>query len=127
METGADRRHGRRLAVCGHPESRVRATLDARLLDLSHTGARIEHNNLLRPGFVCTLEFPRALANLVLSVQVMRSVVVGSEVAASGERVLRYESGLAFVKLGPEQQKLLDQVLERLEMEPGLGEGRLLL
>ncbi len=113
------------MAVTGRPGGRVRATLDARLVDLSKTGARIEHNNLLRPGFTCTLEFPQSLGDLVLSVQVVRSVVVGTEFTQVGERQLRYESGLTFVGLKPEQQKMLEEMVDRLEPSSGLGEGRL--
>ncbi len=125
MASGAERRRGRRVVVEGRPGGRVRATLDARLVDLSHTGARIEHNNLLRPGFTCTLEFPESLGDLVLSVQVVRSVVVGSEFTPAGERLLRYESGLAFVGVKPEQQKVLEEVVARLDPVSGLGNGRL--
>ncbi len=127
MATGAERRRGRRVAVTGRPGGRVRATLDARLVDLSKTGARIEHNNLLRPGFTCTLEFPQSLGDLVLSVQVVRSVVVGTEFTAAGDRLLRYESGLTFVKTKPEQQKALEDILARLDPGSGLGNGRLVL
>jgi hypothetical protein len=126
MTTESERRRGRRVVVSGRPGGRVRATLDARLVDLSSTGARIEHNNLLRPGFTCTLEFPQGVADLVLSVQVVRSVIIGTEFATGGERRLRYESGLAFVNVTPEQQKVLVEVVERLDPEHGLGNGRLL-
>jgi hypothetical protein len=126
MTTESERRRGRRVVVSGRPGGRVRATLDAHLVDLSSTGARIEHSNLLRPGFTCTLEFPHAIADLVLSVQVVRSVIIGTEFATGGERRLRYESGLAFLNLKPEEQKLLEDIVERLDPDRGLGEGRLL-
>jgi hypothetical protein len=126
MATGAERRRGRRVVVGGRPGGRVRATLDARLVDLSSTGARIEHNNLLRPGFTCTLEFPESLGDLVLSVQVVRSVVVGTEFTSAGDRLLRYESGLTFVNVKPEQQQALEETVARLDPTSGLGEGRLL-
>ncbi|HTU03629.1 MAG TPA: PilZ domain-containing protein, partial [Candidatus Sulfotelmatobacter sp.] len=90
MTTIPERRRGRRIAVAGRPGGRVRATLEARLLDLSSTGARIEHRNLLRPGFTCTLEFPTSLAKMVLTVQIVRSIVVGTEYTDAGERLLRY-------------------------------------
>jgi len=50
-----ERRKGRRVKLPERPGGRIRATLSARLLDLSTTGARIEHHNMLRPGFTCTL------------------------------------------------------------------------
>jgi hypothetical protein len=114
--------------LVGRPGSRVRATLDARLLDLSATGAKIEHRDLLRPGFTCTLEFPDSLAPLVLPVQVVRSVVAGTEYTDTGERLLRYESGLSFGTLTEEQEELLKEVLAHLTPDDGnLGAGRLVL
>lgn len=127
MATSPERRRGRRVPVAGRPEGRVKATLDARLVDLSSGGARIEHYNLLRPGFTCTLEFPTSLAPLTLSVQIVRSMVVGHEPSATGERLLRYESGLAFVRVTAEQQKLIEDILQRLDPGGSLGSGRLIL
>jgi hypothetical protein len=97
------------------------------VLDLSATGARIEHPNLLRPGFACTLEFPQSLGGLVLPVRVVRSAVVGTEEVATRDRVLRYESGLTFASLTAEQQATLETVLTRLAPGGKLGDGRLVL
>jgi hypothetical protein len=35
--------------------------VETRLIELSATGARIEHGNLLRPGVACVLELPGSL------------------------------------------------------------------
>jgi hypothetical protein len=101
--------------------------LEARLVDLAITGARIEHHNLLRPGLACTLEFPSALGALVLPVRVVRSSVVGTEMSATGERVLRYESGVSFVDLSAEQRAALEETLNRFASGEALGSGRLVL
>lgn len=127
MEKTPERRQGKRLPVSGRPNGRVRATLDARLVDLSGNGARIEHLNLLRPGFLCTLELPQAVGDLSVQVQVVRSLVVGAEAGPTGERVLRYESGLVFTKLTPGQQESLAAILDRLAAAEDLGNGRLVL
>lgn len=127
MERTSDRRQGKRLPVAGRPNGRVRATLDARLIDLSGNGARIEHLNLLRPGFLCTLELPQTVGELSVQVQVVRSLVVGAEAGPTGERVLRYESGLVFTKLTPGQQEALAAILDRLAAAGDLGNGRLVL
>jgi hypothetical protein len=127
MSQFVERRKGRRVSIPGRPGGRVRATLEARLLDLGTTGARIEHHNLLRPGFTCTLELPAALGGLVLSMRVVRSAVVGTGKSATGERLLRYESGVAFIELTAEQQATLDAVVERLTSGEALGSGRLVL
>ncbi|HSB67812.1 MAG TPA: PilZ domain-containing protein [Candidatus Methylomirabilis sp.] len=122
-----DRRGAPRVVIPGRIGSRVRATIEARILDLSTSGARIEHQNLLRPGFACTLELPPALGAHSLAVRVVRSTVVGTEQSGTGERLLRYESGLAFVGITEEQQIGLKQILERLTPGGGLGEGKLVL
>jgi len=127
MGAFVERRRGRRVSIPGRPGGRVRATLEARLLDLGSTGARIEHHNLLRLGFTCTLELPPALGALVLSVRVVRSAVVGTETGPSGERLLQYESGLAFLDLTAAQQATLEGVLDRLASGEALGSGRLVL
>lgn len=127
MAATPERRRAKRLAVAGHPGGRVRATLEATLIDLSASGARIQHQNLLRPGFACTLEFPVSLVELHASVRVVRSVVVGRGTDRSGERSLRYESGLQFVNLTPEQQAIIEAILGRLAPKQGRGEGRLVL
>jgi hypothetical protein len=122
-----ERRRGRRVAIPGRPGGRVRATLDARLLDLAITGARIEHHSLLRPGLACTLELPPTLGALVLPVHVVRSSVVGTETSATGEHLLRYESGLAFSELTAEQRTTLEAMLDRFTSGDALGSGRLVL
>ncbi len=127
MSKAPERRQGRRITIAGRPGGRVRVTLEARLLDLSTSGARIEHFNVLRPGFTCTLEFPAALGPLVLPVRVARSTVVGTDSGSAGERLLRYESGVMFVGLTPEQQRGLDEILSHLLPREDLGEGRLIL
>jgi hypothetical protein len=97
------------------------------LLDLGTTGARIEHHNLLRPGFTCTLELPSTLGGLVLPVRVIRSAIVGTETGPAGERLLRYESGVAFVGLPADQMAALEAVLNRLASGDALGSGKLVL
>ena len=127
MAGSPDRRRGKRFAVAGHPGGRVRATLEATLIDLSASGARIQHQNLLRPGFACTLEFPSAFGEVNVPVQVVRSVVIGTGADRAGEQKLRYESGLQFVNLTPEQRATIEAILERLAPKQGLGGSRLVL
>lgn len=106
-------RQAARVRLAGRPTTRVRPTLDARLIDLSTTGARIEHVDLLRPGFACSLELPAANGSTVLSGQIVWSSVVGTEASPEGERHLRYESGLAFLGVTAEQQVTLTKILEQ--------------
>ena len=104
--------------------ARARGTLEVRLLDLSLSGARIEHLGLLRPGASCELEFPAALSPLILSGRVVRSAVVGDEQGPASDRQLRYETGLAFVDVTPDQQAVLTRILEWIALG-GTTEGLL--
>lgn len=122
-----ERRSAERVAVPGRLGSRIRATLEARLLDLSTTGARIEHYNLLRPGFTCSLELPSQFGSMNLPVRVVRSDIVGTQKSASGDQLLRYESGLTFISLTPDQVAAVENIVKRLSPGGGMGNGKLVL
>ncbi len=116
----------RRVPLPARPAAAIRLTEDVRLLDVSLTGVRLAHEQLLRPGRICTLEFPASLGGFVLTAQVVWSQVVGTMPSAGGP-LLRYESGLQFPQLSPEQHRILEQALEKanrpLEEELPAGEG----
>ena len=114
-----ERRKATRILVTGRLGARARATLNVRLVDLSRSGARIEHSGLLRPGATYAFELPPALGSLVLTAKVVHSRVVGTEPTPEGERLLLYQSGLTFVGITAEQQVGLAAVLEHLT--PGDG------
>ena len=114
-----ERRNATRILVTGRLGARARATLNVRLVDLSRSGARIEHSGLLRPGATYALELPPALNSLVLTAKVVHSRVVGTEATPEGERLLLYQSGLTFVGITAEQEVGLAAALEHLP--PGDG------
>jgi hypothetical protein len=122
-----ERRNATRILVTGRLGARARATLNVRLLDLSRTGARIEHSDLLRPGATYALELPPALNSLVLTARVVHSTVVGTEPTPEGERLLLYQSGLTFVGITAEQEVGLAAALERLTPGGGPGDGHPIL
>jgi hypothetical protein len=127
MPGGSERRRAPRILVAGRLGARARATLDVRILDLSRSGVRIEHYELLRPGATYTFELPPTLGPLVLTAKVVHSAVVGTEATTDGERHLRYQSGLTFVRITAEQQSALAAILERLTPGGGLGDGHLMV
>lgn len=96
-------------------------------MDLSLTGARIEHLGLLRPGFPCTIELPAAKGPVALPTRIVWSAVVGSQKGADGERILRYESGLEFTGLTAEQQAALSNYLEQVTRGAAVGDGKVAL
>lgn len=109
-----ERRRGRRVVVPGETRGRVRATVETRVIDLGLTGARIEHSNMLQPGCACVLELPESLGALALAARVARTVEIGTAEKDAVPPTLRYESGLIFTDLSPEQHLILESVLERL-------------
>ncbi len=127
MSKPPDRRGSPRFPIAGRLAARAHATLDVQLLDLSMTGARVEHVDLLRPGFSYSLELQSALGAVVLPVRIVHSTVVGTDPIAEGQRRLRYQSGLEFVSLTADQEAALAGIVERLNPGGSLGDGRVLL
>ncbi len=125
MPEQPDRRQRRRIPLPERPAGHLRTTEEVRLLDLSLTGARLEHEQLLRPGGTCTVELPPTFGSLILPAQVVWSRVAGTVPSAEG-RLLCYESGLQFPPLTSEQHALLRQGLERADSR-GLEDGGRLL
>lgn len=118
-------RGARRFLVAERLGAKAGATLEVRLVDLSATGARIEHAHPLIPGSACTFEFPPTLGVLVLSARIVHSMALTPSEIADGEGVgqHRYQSGLIFVDVTAEQQAVLAGALERLSPGSSL-EGR---
>jgi len=103
-----------RIPVTGELDAWARATLPVRILDLSPCGARIVHRVLQRPGSACTFELPPGIGPLTIFARVIHSSIVGDAPTPSGERMLRYQSGLAFTGITTDQQTSLASALERL-------------
>jgi len=93
---------------------RASATLEVRLVDLSATGARIEHDHPLTPGATCTFQFPPTLGSLVLFARVVHSMVSTCGESGEGDGMALYQSGLFFVDVTADQQAVLAAILERL-------------
>jgi hypothetical protein len=121
-----ERRGAPRVSVNGHFGAPALATLEVRLVDVSVTGARIEHGELLRPGSRCTFHLPPAVGPVVLSSRIVHSTVVGATPMADGDRQLLYQSGLAFLNITPDQRAALDEVIKRLTPGGGVGDAWLI-
>ena len=96
-----------------------------RLVDLSVTGARIEHLDLLRPGSSVIVELPTLMKPQALGARVVWSKVMGGEQTPEGERHLHYQSGLAFTGLTADETLFLASSLEHLTASGGGGHGSL--
>lgn len=113
-----ERRRAERVALPQPVPLRTRgeAAREVRLLELSLIGSRIEHQGSLQPGSLCVLEFPIASSPLALSARVIHSRARGDKGEPAGTRQLRYESGLTFVDVTPDQQTVLARIVEWLAL-----------
>jgi len=112
MPQHQEQRQATRVKIAGRLTGRVNIPVEVHLLDFSATGARIAHSEILRPGTVCTFEFPLELGQLVLSARVLRSTVVEREQGRAGEQPLRYETALEFTRITKEQRAALMRILD---------------
>jgi PilZ domain len=109
-----ERRAGPRTRLAGRPSARVRGLRAVHLLDLSLTGAQIEHLDLVRLGAPCALELPPPFGALSLRGEVVWCAVIGRVHRLEGASHLVARSGLWFTKLTEAQYAALADTLQRL-------------
>jgi hypothetical protein len=102
------------MTLAERPAAQVRGMREVRLLDLSLTGAQIEHLDLFRFGASCALDLPPPFGVLSLPAQVVWCTVVGRKRKLGGESHLVVRSGLRFTTLTVGQHAALAQTLQDL-------------
>lgn len=107
MTEARERRAVPRMILARRPAARVRGMGQVHLLDLSRTGARIEHLDLLRLGAPCDLDLSLSVGALSLTAQVVWCTVIGRARRPGGESRLVACSGLRFTKLTIAQDSAL--------------------
>ncbi len=110
-----ERRRVPRVVVPWHLGGRVLDGGEMRILDLSTAGVGIEHADALQPGSSCTLEVPLPFGPLQLAARVVWSLLKGGGQIREGGPRFRYQSGLVFTGLTPEQQAALARAVETLQ------------
>jgi hypothetical protein len=105
-----------KLSEC--PPAGVPGLREVRLLDLSLTGAQIEHLDLVRPGASCALDLPPPFAALPLPAQVVWCTVIGRKRTLGGESHLLSHTGLQFTRLTGAQHTALAETLQHLAAAP---------
>jgi hypothetical protein len=107
----------RRVARITVPRNLSGAELElhlARLLDLSSLGARIEHPEPMRQGVVCYVDLPPALGKVRLTGRIVWTRATGSEQTFEGDRRHRFQSGIEFTGLTPQQETAVAAALQKL-------------
>ena len=93
----------------------------ARLLDLSAEGVRIEHPGHLHEGLRLFIDLPPDLGGVRLTGEVVWTRLRKGEQTLEGDRIVYYQSGIAFSGITPEQQAALAVALAILRDEPPAG------
>jgi PilZ domain len=121
-----ERRMVSRTTLADRPAALVRGLPGVRLLDLSLTGAQIEHLDLLRPGAACTLDLLPPCGALSLPAQVVWCAVIGRKHKVGSASHLVARSGLRFTTLTRAQHAALADSLEHLAAaaQPNLDSHR---
>jgi len=114
MVEGPERRMVSRTALAERPAARVRGLRGVHLLDLSLTGAQIEHLDLVRPGAPCALELPPPFGALSLRAEVVWCAVIGRKQRLGDASYLVARSGLWFSRLTAAQHAALADTLRHL-------------
>ncbi len=109
---GQERRRSLRIKIRAPVHSQVLAVLEARLVDLSATGALVEHVGPIRPGSACELVIADAPGAEHLRCRIVRSMVTQPQQAAA-TREIRYQSGVEFVDLKPAQSQFVEAMIRR--------------
>ena len=114
MAAERERRMVPRTTLAEWPAARVRGVRAVHLLDLSLTGAQIEHLDLVRLGAPCALELPPPFGALSLRAEVVWCTVIGRQHRLGGASRLVARSGLRFIRLTGAQHTTLADTLRHL-------------
>ena len=121
-----ERRMAPRTALAERLAARVRGMREVRLLDLSLTGAQIEHLDLFRLGASCALDLPPPCGALSLPAQVVWCTVIGRKHKRGSASQLVARSGLRFTALTGAQHAALADSLQHLRaaLQPNVDSHR---
>ena len=105
-----DRRRSPRVAPPKETIGTVKATVPARILDLSVRGMQVEVSSTLRPGVDCNVSVPVPSGDLKLRARVERCRArIASDEA--GEGGMLYRAGLIFIKPTKKQIEALEDAI----------------
>jgi hypothetical protein len=112
-----DRRHNIRWTVEEPTPGHITTIYEASLINISASGALVEHSDLVRPGALSTLTFIIQGQKLTLRCRVARSVVHRTEFRAEGEREIIFRTGVEFVDASEDSLRLVGQYIDSLRSE----------
>ncbi len=93
-----ERRRAVRHPVPGRVEGTVTAEIATALVDVSATGALVEHLHMMRPGYLYQVRFVAPEAAVHLTCRAVRSFIVRTQPSGEEEAELVYRTGLEFIE-----------------------------
>lgn len=113
-----ERRREERIVPSEELFGRVRATVPARILDISPTGVQVEVSTALRPTVECDFSLPDGKDMMRVRARVRRCRAASLAERSPDSQLMVYRAGLEFLALSPRQR----EVLERLVAQGAAGE-----
>ncbi|MGH7361176.1 MAG: PilZ domain-containing protein [Candidatus Methylomirabilales bacterium] len=93
-----ERRRAVRHPVPSRVEGTVTAEIATALVDVSATGALVEHLHTMRPGYLYRVRFVAPETAVDLTCRAVRSFVIRAEPRGEEEAELIYRTGLDFIE-----------------------------
>jgi len=108
-----ERRRSQRIPVPEDRFGRVKATVPARIVDISRHGVQLEVPAALRPAVECDLTLPAGAGDVRIRARVQRCRAMGLS-GSGGERKLVYRAGLEFVSIAESDRNALLDLVDQL-------------
>lgn len=120
-----DRRRNPRVAPPQETIATVKATVPAKILDLSVQGMQVEVASTLRPGVDCNVSVPVPTGNLKLRARVERCRAQSFTSVENSEGGMLYCAGLSFIKPSAEDLEALEDAIVEFSLSevPAVGKG----
>jgi c-di-GMP-binding flagellar brake protein YcgR len=112
-------RRGGRVRLCTSFRVMLQSR-DATLIDISLSGALVEHTTRSHPGEIYRLSLPTECGHLQVRARAVRALVSHRVSAEEGVCRLVYRTGLEFVGFGEELAKVLVVYIDRLRRQHAL-------
>lgn len=112
-EPASDRRRGARARLRAHTPAKLQLQ-DVSLIDISQSGALVEHMAPIRPGDIYHLTLTIEGQDVPVVARAMRAYASHRVTVAGGERHVVYRTGIEFVGLKKDAAHLIEHYVERL-------------
>lgn len=122
---GRERRKAPRVRMQGEPPALVqlKQLKDVSIIDLSPSGALVQHTEPVRPGEIYRLSFAVGGSQVQVLARAVRVFASDRVALAGGESQLIYRTGMEFVGVEKGAADLIAAYVEHLPKQPGRGMG----